>query len=267
MLNHVRTLLINGRDDRNRASFFGEYVEPGFAPLELPTWIKNIRRVLFGATPDVSMLAWRTRQLLGLLHSSPELEERVLAFDPRVTYSPTFSASFPSATMTEPLVTPRVDPTYGLAVFSDDPVFGSPAAPDGAGVCERKLRVSWVADDPTYQATIVEPRRNLTTAVALDPAVMTIPLLDTGYTLRLPVGSGGSADVNLFLRPQTSLGDLEATLSASRLLDPDRLFPAGSGEPYDTYRGWWRNGEEFPKRFGALLLALVQRTEEVRRSG
>ncbi len=255
MINHCRTLLINSADDRGSAEFFGEYVSPMFAPLSLPSWMTSVRKALFGANPDPSMLAWRTRQLLGLLHASPQLDAEVRSLDPRITYS--LDRPFPAETETAPVWAPRFDSTYGVVELDADPFTGTPTAPDGVGGCVRRMEVSW-ADG---SATVRDLRLNA--ARTYEMVDERVPLLDTGYTISLP-GAGGKVEAAVFLRPQASLGDIEATLMDSRLLDPDRFFPGDAGEPYATYRRWWLESSEFPVRFGGIILGFIRRTEEIR---
>ena len=94
MINHVRTLLLNrGRDGTPRTSPGEEYVPPTFAPRALTTPLRTAFTTLYGGDPDRLMLNYRLRQLTALLHST-ELEEYVLAKDPRVTYLPLDGAFF-----------------------------------------------------------------------------------------------------------------------------------------------------------------------------
>lgn len=79
MINHVRTLLQNqppGTGD--------EYVPADFVTSAVPAVVAKVKRVLWGRTPAHQTCI---RQLMQILHST-ELEEHVLAKDPRVTYLP-----------------------------------------------------------------------------------------------------------------------------------------------------------------------------------
>jgi hypothetical protein len=79
MINHVRTLLQNTVPAQS-----DEYVPEDFVPMEAPEAVQKVKRILWGRTPAYQ---FRIRQLMQLLHST-ELEEHVLAKDPRVTYIP-----------------------------------------------------------------------------------------------------------------------------------------------------------------------------------
>lgn len=80
MINHVRTLLQNTPPGWES----DEYVPEDFVPMETPEAVQKVKRVLWGRTPAHQ---FRIRQLMQLLHAT-ELEEHVLAKDPRVTYLP-----------------------------------------------------------------------------------------------------------------------------------------------------------------------------------
>jgi len=80
MINHVRTLLQNMPPGYPS----DEYVDPDFVPMPVPEVVDKLKVVLFGRTPANQL---RIRQLMQLVHAT-ELEDLVLAPDPRITYLP-----------------------------------------------------------------------------------------------------------------------------------------------------------------------------------
>jgi len=80
MINHVRTLLHNmaatGSDD--------EWVPQDFVPQAIPAAVQKVRDIVFGNPPVTGL---RLQQVMQMLHAT-ELEEYVLAYDPRITYLP-----------------------------------------------------------------------------------------------------------------------------------------------------------------------------------
>lgn len=93
MINHARTLLLNISPNTYNASMLGEEFIPEFIPVALPDYLQIARDILFGAAPDKVFLNFRAYELLSLLHST-ELEEFLLAFDQRITYSMTGTSDF-----------------------------------------------------------------------------------------------------------------------------------------------------------------------------
>jgi hypothetical protein len=80
MINHARTLLQN-----MPASWpSDEYVPEDFVPCAPPEIVQRLRTALWGRTPCHQGIL---RQCMQVLHAT-ELEEHVLAMDPRVTYLP-----------------------------------------------------------------------------------------------------------------------------------------------------------------------------------
>jgi len=80
MINHVRTLLQNMPPEWES----DEFVDPDFVPMSVPRAVDKVKTAIWGRTPVHQVTL---RQLMQILHAT-ELEEHVLAKDPRVTYLP-----------------------------------------------------------------------------------------------------------------------------------------------------------------------------------
>jgi hypothetical protein len=61
-----------------------EFVPPEFVPQAVPAAVQKVRDIVFDNPPVTGL---RLRQIMQLLHAT-ELEEYVLAADPRITYLP-----------------------------------------------------------------------------------------------------------------------------------------------------------------------------------
>jgi len=85
VINHARTLLMNIDGDGYGGFPGDEYIPPAYHSLNLPGYVDQIRKYLFGPSPDRMLLNYRTRQYMSLLHST-ELLEFLTDLDPRITY-------------------------------------------------------------------------------------------------------------------------------------------------------------------------------------
>jgi hypothetical protein len=83
MINHARTLLLNGHTTGPGA----EYISPDYKPKKLTGTLQNVWNMLYGKDLDDYAKNYRTRQLMTILHST-DLVKYVYALDPRVTYWP-----------------------------------------------------------------------------------------------------------------------------------------------------------------------------------
>lgn len=94
MINHGRTLLLNQPRSVTHYTEPGyEYISPAYTPARLPETLKNIHKILFGATPDNYFLNFRAQELLSYIHSS-DLSVFLTDLDPRITYWPHTSNLF-----------------------------------------------------------------------------------------------------------------------------------------------------------------------------
>lgn len=257
MLNHARTLLLN--TEGNQPTVPGdELIPPEFAPVALPTPLQQVRQRLFGVAPDRTMLNYRAFELLTLLHAT-ELEEYVFALDPRITYD--FRQN---PFVSEDLYRPQIRP-----VFAGDnaqlSVIGQGGSPDLSGRMAFSAIVEAV--DGELQIRFQSESRFTAGAITLSNGLSQPFLLgDTGYSLK--VNSTTTANrwaVSGMLKPARDTGQLASQLESVGEPVSLRLFGTSSAEPYATFRNLWRKHGELPYRLGGLLLALIYRTEELRR--
>ena len=258
MLNHARTLLLN-RDATASlgATFPGEELVPaGFRELSLPAYLRNIRTKLFGSTPDRFMLNYRLRQFMTLLHATP-LAQYVTALDSRLSYldagDDLLQQSFRPAAKT---------PTTDIAIIGD----GEP--PDMTGLCHYCFGLEVAPGG--FLAYQIAPPTAWTASGQLDRSELAeaagVLLARTGYSVLLLSKTEASYRIDGFLRPQWSLGEIAAAVQSSSEPDMLQLFGTTADEPWQTFRNLWYHHRELPYRLGGLLLAIIYRTEELRRA-
>ena len=93
MINHARSLLLNVRPDPTYRIAGEEFIPAQFVPQEIPSYLEDIRKQLFGHRPDRLMLNYRGPQLMQLLHAT-ELTQFVQQLDGRITYERRLSSLF-----------------------------------------------------------------------------------------------------------------------------------------------------------------------------
>jgi hypothetical protein len=297
MINHARTLLLNIPAQRGQLQDQGyEYIPEEFVPVQLTPALATIRRVLFGARPDVYFLTARAQELLGYVHNT-ELAARVYALDSRVTYWPaTTSTFFENA---KPTVTVRQ--TYGPPLrlittgsfFADSAAGRSTAdytvvlnnetglelAVQRAGAASAEITAIANTSNPpivSLPTTEVTIRPDFSSAVsAVTRAVelaglaineqFDVPL--TGWPVSPPTGAAIvrwliSARANP--KPAiTSLLPILELLGEPLFLE---LFGVAPAEPYLTLKNLWFDHPIPAYRLAGLTLAVIYRTEEIRNS-
>lgn len=259
MFNHARTILLN-IDGTNSPgpSFPGEELVPSdyfafpFSPV-----IERLRRFLFGASPDRAMLNYRLHQYMTILHST-ELEEHVLAMDPRVTYWPPRRQDLFHPTR------PTITQTHGTpaALY----VSGEAQSNESLG----KLLSQWRLEvlDSTRVSVILDTfpggfaEVSYATADALGGPVT---LLNSALTVSFSPQVGAVWSIDSLARPGKDLGEIANTIAASvPEQDLDYLFGVSPEEPYRTFNNLWLTHEWLPYRLGGLVLAVAYRSEEER---
>lgn len=253
MINHSRTLLMNVTGSAPMTNYYAEeIVDPDFRAVRLPTSLQAVRSVLFGSTPDRDMMNYRCRQLLAVAHATP-LAQYLTAFDRRVTYR------FDDADLVHP--GPWV-PTVVTRTGAAASVVGKPEAPDRSG---RMHHVYTVEVTGTGTGT-VQRTTDPISIVDLDFAAGdTVPLPASGCALRLTSDLAYQLHrVEIYARPEKPLADLVdavANVGEPNLVD---LFGLSRDEPWRTFRETFHRCTELPLRVGALVCAMVYRTEELR---
>jgi hypothetical protein len=251
MFNHARTLLLNVRGDNAPGSTFPweEAVPVAYRPFPVPSFLTAIRNVLFGMDPDRYMLNYRLRQFMTLLHAT-ELEEHILALDPRITYPKT--AELES--------TPLGVKFEG----SDRPIFlNGELVPDntrGRLHFEWRVSVNNGGVVTVFQAT---PPIRETESTPEVTAGLTAPVpLSQGISVAVDPTPGTIWHVSGLAAPSRDLPTIVAALrqiGETRLIN---LFGANPVEPYRTFYNLWNDHFALPYQLGGLLAAVVYRSNE-----
>lgn len=261
MINHARNLLANltPRNDFSLASPAEELIDPSYVrSSRLPGPVETVRRILFGDSPDRFMVNYRTRQLLSLAHASPA-GELLTAMDPRVTYDLVGDSTLLDDSKFTPVQYQLSGPS--AAALS---VAGRPEAPDASGVVFHSFLVE-ANGDGTATVTLSDGRiPNLVFECPVEGGLSSpVPLRPSGYNVRLPTAEAGySWLVEVSNRPQWDVGQLVAAVDSVGGAALENLF--AGGEPYASCRRAWMFQRELPLRVGALVAAVVLRTEEWR---
>lgn len=256
MVNHLRTLLLNGPQVADAP---GEQYVPAYRPLSLPSYLNDIRARLFGATPDRTMLNYRLAQYMTLLHAT-ELKKFVIDLDPRITYTAETGASYAD------LFSPSTF-TPAAAGPSELTFSGSPLAPDASGLTRFNYDLTankltqWLPAHRDFEISLT-PGSTPTTSLPV-----TLP--DCGYQVAafLPVTENDLWRITVYNRPQWSLGQIETWLRVAGEPVLLSLFGASLVEPYKTFANLFRSHPEMAYALGGLILAVAYRTEEIRKKG
>lgn len=256
MINHLRTLLLNQKRGTWGPDFPGEeYVPPKFKPLTvLPDGVSKAHKVLFGGNTDRLMGNVRLRQLLPMLHQT-ELEEYVLALDPRITYWPSTDQSLyrDAYTITVQAI---------MAMSNEDltPV-GQLLADEAAGSLFHRWRVT-VQPDNLVEVRRLEPplTSTLVAYTITNGRSNIIPLLGSTLSFTFAGAIGSSWIVEGRARPTRDAGTLMATLENSLTeVDEIEIFGVTSVEPMAAFRRLWRKHDKIAYKFGGLLLGMAYR--------
>ena len=263
MFNHARSLLLNLKGSSSPGPDFPgeELVPPEYRPIDTTGYLATVRRALFGSSPDRAMLNYRLKQYMALLHST-ELEQYVLALDPRITYD---VAAENSLVTNSVYFTPTVTQLTGLAQ-SNLFVTGTPNAPDVSGQAYYAFDIQpivggdieVVKTTPKPSLTIYQPN------LLNDGYTSAIPLGTTGYSVRVLANPGDCWQVSGFLRPQWDLGQIAVQFETIGDTVLAELLGITKDEPYYTFSNLWYQHEELAYKLGAILMALVYRMEAVR---
>ena len=260
MYNYARTLLLNIKgSDSYFSSIPGDELIPSeYVPALLPTYLKNVRNVLFGSRPDRAMLDYRAAQLLTMIGST-ELQQYVEELDPRITYS-SYQLQLAQPSTFQPTVIQygEQDPSKVLTVI------GSPSSPDESGAVGYDFRVTVDGVNITVDK-LVSPTSSIQEVLSFSSGLSDpYPLAGTGYSVRVNTSTlDGGWTVRGFLRPTRKLGTLEKDLRS--LSEPNflQLFGVSDREPYLTFKNCWNDHPEFAYRLGGIVLAAIYRTRDL----
>jgi hypothetical protein len=263
MFNHARTLLMNISGEPGYIPYYpgDELIPQEYRPVQLPAWLDVFRMRFFGANPDRALLNYRVAEIMQTI-AATELQSYVLELDPRITYS-----SYPQQLALPETFQPRL---YRYSGNSNDilTIVGSPARPDSTG----RSGYSYVVNiDDIGQPSInierqsfpaIETEQVFSLTNGLSPE---FDLPYSGYRIRVnTVNPQAAWTIRGFLRPQTTLAEIDQTLHSVGEPYLLQLLGVSNAEPYKTFRNCWYRHPELPYRLGGIALAMIYRTEELR---
>lgn len=256
MYNHARTLLVNlDGSEGLYADVPGEESIPvEYKALNLPTYLDTVRSRIFGARPDRAMLNYRTSQLLKII-ATTDLQEYVAELDSRLTY--------PTSNLIDFDFTPKITQFEGTG--NSITLTGAPISPDVSGVSKFEFRVR-VFNNNLEVDRLSWPRNEKVTALEITENLsQPVPLQFSGYSVRVVNTNDCAWMVRGYLKPSNNLTDLLASFSSIGSPVLLQLFGPSKVEPYTTFYNCWKNHPDFSYRLGGIVLALIYRSEEIRR--
>lgn len=265
MINHARTLLLNMTGvTASRENTGEEFIPPDYAPVVLPSYLLSARRLLLGTAPDRYFLNWRVRELLHYLHQT-ELADYVYALDPRVTY-------WPETTMPFLDKEARVTASQVLGP-SDTQLFfaGTPVADNARGRSHYEFVVSVVTEAGDTVVRVEQEGGPAVTAVVAPGTNLSafLPLGPTGSQVRVSKPTPGSRwSVATVAKPAPAITTILPSLEL--IGEPTLLELFGvltTTEPYATFNRLWADHRNPAYRLGGFVLAMIYRTDEIRKKG
>lgn len=250
MVNHLRTLLLNGDPGADAP---GEaYVPPAFRPVTLPARLTAARAALFGPGADRAGVNANLARLLAFVHGSP-LAPDVTLYDPRLAYDPArpgeaWGAAGP-----------------GAATVSGGDVLGWAGAAGFA--LPGRAYGSWaVAAEAGGRVTAVPDgagSRYVSNAPAAGPVAGSwqVPLPGSRLAVLVPAAADGAWRVTLYVPPAHRF------TAAATAPDPDAVFRPSAGGREAAWFEAWTVGPTAAERAAGFALALAARTEAVRTTG
>lgn len=256
MINHARTLLLNRSGDARPApSYFAEeFVEPTFRAIELPSYLVNAQRALFGSNPDnagKNLMLWQYMKIL----DSTEFVSYVEALDSRITYRSDKSL---------------LDESYGVQVDANSSALDFTGQPDLGGTTGQ-LIASWLIErtGPTSFSitnTVTGVVKNVSVTFTDGISEFVTMPGQRGYKVRFLEGNivNDVWTVTYLGQAQSALDPINRLTAFSSLTDSvlAEIFPSRS--PYKLFKRLFQQHDLFPYKMSGALLAVIYRTEEVR---
>jgi hypothetical protein len=264
MFNHARTLLLNISGSNNPGfDYLGEELVPAdYSALELPSYVKNIRNFFFGAAPDRAMLNYRTRQMLTLV-AQTDLQPYITDLDRRITYTLGEDNTFAQHVTWDSVINRYAGTADDVATVS-----GAPERPDYTGKMYYQFNIDILSSTVIQISRQTPPLKSQNLSLSLtDGLSETFDLYYTGHNLRVNTINGGASwIVSGYLRPQVDLATITENLSSAGDDTLTELFGTKQIEPWNTFRNLWYDHPELSYKLGGLILALIYRTDKVRKN-
>lgn len=237
-----------------------EYVPSNFRTLVIPQELARVRNLLFSPDPDRAMLNYRLRQYLTLLHTT-ELEQYVLALDPRVTYWPLHDTNLFKETTFGTVITL----TGGSSTWSIG-IVGNPTKIKNS----TQLRKVWKVDvlsGSSVRVTLLTQGGGISISgyTLTNNISNNIPLIGSDLSFNLTGGTTSypSWEVRHVARPLLELPDVYVGLKAGTDSAVQSLFSADT-EPYRTCKRLWLLDQgPIAHKLGAVVLALGYKLNEI----
>jgi hypothetical protein len=256
MINHARNLLLNTAHTAfNNRVILEEIIDSNYRAKRLPSHLQSIRRAIFGESPDRTMLNYRARQLLSLVHSC-ELEQFVLEFDPRITYE------FGNDTLLDPNAFDiYVDQYQGSR--NDIGFIGGPWSPDKHGQMFFHWDVQFVGGDTTIR--LLQPYIETEFTPSFTAGLSNTMALPNSPLYVVHHNTPAKWAIQYIAKPTKDLGELLVEIESLGAPTLFKLFGVGTElqntEPMKTYYNLWRNHYALPYRLGAAVMALIHQTD------
>jgi hypothetical protein len=264
MFNHARTLLLNISGSNNPGfDYLGEELVPAdYGALELPSYVQNIRNFFFGVAPDRAMLNYRIRQMLTLV-AQTDLQPYITDLDSRITYTLGEDNTFAQHVTWDSSINRYAGTTDDVATVS-----GSPERPDYTGKMYYQFNIDILSSTVIQISRQTPPLKSQNLSLSLtDGLSETFDLYYTGRNLRVNTINGGASwIVSGYLRPQVDLSTIAENLSSAGDDILTELFGTKRIEPWNTFRNLWYDHPELSYKLGGLILALIYRTDKVRKN-
>jgi hypothetical protein len=248
-------MLNKNGNSRPVPGFFGEeVVDPAFRALQLPQYLLNVRRALFGAQPDNAGMNYQLWNYTTILDST-EFSFYVDALDPRITYRHNKS-----------LVTYPFGPVVNANADALDFV-GSP----NLGGINGQLYASWQIERVTpsqYVFTNLQSGVIENHTVTFTDGISTLFGLPgySGYKVRFLQDkiTASTWVIDYIARPTSEMDPIKRIAAVGQLGDEtiSQVFP--DREPYKTWRRMWELHAHAGYKATGVLLAVVYRTEDIR---
>lgn len=263
MINHVRTILAGQNTNTSSVGIYPgyEYAPPNYYPPVIDKSLESLHGFIFGDNrADTAYQNFRLRQVVTLIHSLPELKPYITLLDSRITYELGRDDFFKQA---------AAGPTITLLSGS-----GSLYLADYTGnTVSLQLKKQWqIAAIASNKATVTyyalsgaAQTKTFDLTIGANNVSNPISLPESEVSVAIDYNIGTIWNLEILFFPALTLKDIIAKVDSyvSREVELLLFNPAGV-EPVTSFSNLWFKHPDAKVRFGALMLALVWHTEEVR---
>jgi hypothetical protein len=262
MINHLRTTLLNVDGSVSYGVDYPgeEAIDPGFTAKNLAGSLLAVHQLLFGNNPDRAMLNLRLRELLSVIHSSPDLSIFVTQLDSRLTYWPWKSNTLYQTILNGPVVEQIGPTTTELYVLGmTQPIRTTSERIYSSYLVEvlnaTDVKVTWETD-PNGLSSMTS---NYTITAGLSSIVA---FQGSELSFRFQDGIGAKWRITWLALPERLLGVLATDLLSNFTNElQDALFGDGTVEPYMTCKNIWNISPIPIYKAAAIAVALAYRID------